>query len=93
MRFPLEELILHMLASGRFILPMPRQPYARRMVFSRQPVHIIGDPVHDLKLAGFPFYGKCLVCFGWLLLHGRIDLIISEDVAARAPDAEIAVPG
>ena len=61
------------------------------MVFSRQPVHIIGDPVHDLQLAGFPFYGKCLVCFGWLLLHGRIDLIISEDVAARAPDAEIAV--
>ena len=61
-----------------YILCMPCQPHTAHMALSSQPIHIICNPVHNLKLAhlpcsrSFPFF-LCLFLF-----HCNINLIIAE---------------
>ena len=61
------------------------------MYASCDPVHVICDPIHDLQLTFLPGNG-CLPCF-WCLLcfHRSINLIISENISACAPNGKITV--
>ena len=70
---------------------MPCQSYTCRVDCSCEPVAVIGDPVHDAKLAGFPGNGSFMGFWCFLSLHSGIDFVIAENISACAPDAEVAV--
>ena len=72
-------------------LIMPRQPHATHMMLTCQPVHIICDPVHNLKLACFPCNCICMSLACFLFFHRNIDLIISKNISAGTPDTKITV--
>ena len=72
-------------------LIMPCKTYTGWMYFFCHPVHIVGDPVHDPELACLPCDG-CLSCFRCFFhFHSCVDLIISKNISACTPDAEVAV--
>ena len=70
---------------------MPCQSYACRVDCSCKPVAVIGDPVHDAKLAGFPGNGSFMGFRCFFSLHSGVDLVVAENISACAPDAEVAV--
>ena len=70
---------------------MPADALDVAVMLARDPVHIVGDPAHDFKHAGLPGDVGLAVLLGALALHGGVNLVIAEDIAAGTPDGEVAV--
>ncbi len=57
---------------------MPCQSYTCRVDCSCEPVAVIGDPVHDAKLTGFPGNGSFMGFRCFFSLHSGVDLVVAK---------------
>ena len=60
------------------------------MALAGDPVHIVGQPVHDFELAGFPGDGGGALGIGRLAIECADEFTIAEDESVCVPDGEIA---